>query len=153
MLLATAAFVAAADALTKAIAAALSGWMPVRLPGGWALQVVHNNGVILGLGAGTIVPDVFAVLAVLEIAVLLFRNRHQGGPLRAVAFGLIAGGAISNVGESRFFGYVVDWIRPPHAPIVFDLADVAVVIGQVLLIVLILGTHISTVRARPVVAR
>jgi signal peptidase II len=153
-LLITAAFAAAADALTKATAVALPRWMPARLPGGWALQVAHNNGAVLGIGAGTAAPDVFAALTVVEIAFLLFTSRYQRGRMRAVALGLICGGAAANLGDRQLFGYVVDWIRPPHVPIVFDLADVAVAVGQVPLIALqVLGMLTSRVRTRAAVTR
>lgn len=139
LLFTVAALVAAANALTQAVAVALSHWRsPVFLPGGWALKVVHNNGVILGVGAGTVAPDVFVILAALEIAFLMFISRHQCGPLRAVALGLLLGAAIGNEGESRIFGYVVDWIWPPHLPLAFNLADVAVACGQALMIALLL---------------
>ena len=139
LLFAVAAIVAVANALTQLIAIALSHWRrPVLLPGGWALSVVHNNGVIGGLGAGTIAPDVFAIGAAVQIAFLAFLTRRQRGPLRAVALGLLAGAAIGNEGESRLFGYVVDWIWPAHLPIAFNLADVAMVCGEVLMITVIL---------------
>lgn len=138
LLLKVAASVAVADVLTKAIAVALSlKFFAIRLPGNWALQVVHNNGVILGLGAGTVAPDVFAALAAVEIIVLAIMTRHQNGRLWAVALGLILGAYAGNAGEDRLTGYVVDWIRPPHLPIVFDLADVAVVCGQLLMLALV----------------
>lgn len=137
LLLTVAAVVAAANALTQLIAVVLYR-TPVFLPGGWALKVVHNNGVILGLGAGTAAPDVFAILAALQIAVLMFISRRQRGPLWAVALGLLLGAAIGNEGESRLFGYVVDWIWLPHLPLAFNLADVAVVCGEVLMVPLLL---------------
>jgi lipoprotein signal peptidase len=138
LLFAVATTVAATDALTKALAVALSHQMPVFLPGGWALQVAHNHGVVLGLGVGTIAPEVFAIVSAVEIAALLFITRHRTGPLWAIALGLTAGGALGNVGEDRLFGSVVDWIWPPQPNIVFDLADVAVACGQVLLLSLLL---------------
>jgi lipoprotein signal peptidase len=148
LLLAVAASVTAADLLTKGIASVLSHtFFAIRLPGGWWLQVVHNNGVILGLGAGTIAPDVFAVAVAVEIAVLMVLNRHQGGRLWAVALGLILGAYVGNAGESRLTGYVVDWIHPPHLPIAFDLADVAVVCGQVLMLALVAREGGSRTRA------
>lgn len=141
-LIAVAASVAAADALTKAIAAVL--FRRVRhLPDGWALRVVHNNGAFLGLGAGTKTPDVAAVVGAVVIAFAAFYTRHNPGPLRAVALGLILGAYIGNVGESRLTGHAVDWIRTPHLTphlyFTFDLADVAAVCGQVLLIVLMVS--------------
>jgi lipoprotein signal peptidase len=139
LLFTVAALVAAVNAFTQLIAVALSAWRgPVFLPGGWALQVVHNNGVIGGLGAGTIAPDVFAVGAAVQIAVLAFLTRRQPGARRAVALGLLAGAAIGNEGESRLFGYVVDWIWPAHLPLAFNLADVAMLCGGMLMVTVIL---------------
>lgn len=150
LLLAVAASVAAVNALTQLVAVALSHWRgPVFLPGGWALQVAHNNGVIGGMGAGTIAPDVFAIGAAVQIAFLAFLTRRQRGPLRAVALGLLAGAAIGNEGESRLFGYVVDWIWPAHLPAAFNLADVAVACGEPLMIVLLLRAR--TLSPRPAV--
>lgn len=151
LLLTVATSVAAADALTKAIAAALFRSAFVSLPGGWHLFVVHNNGVTGGFGAGTVAPDVVAVLAAVEIVVLLILNRHERSRPRAVALGLILGAYAGNIGESRLTGYVVDWIHPPHIPIAFDLADVAVVCGQVLMLALV--AHAGRSRARVAVAQ
>lgn len=147
LLLAVATSVAAADALTKAVAAALFRSTFVSLPGGWHLFVVHNNGVIFGLGAGTVAPDVFAVLAAVEIVVLLILNRHERSRPRAVALGLILGAYAGNIGESRLTGHVVDWVWPPHLPIAFDLADVALVCGQVLMLTLVAFNGRSRLRA------
>lgn len=146
LMLTVAALVAAANALSQALAVALSHWRsPVFLPGGWALKVVHNNGVIFGVGAGTAAPDVFAIGAALQIAFLMFISRRQRGPLWAVALGLLTGAAIGNEGESRIFGYVVDWVWLPHLPLAFNLADVAVVCGEVLMVpLLVRARSIST---------
>ena len=147
LLFTVAASVAAVNALTQLIAVALSHWEPFLLPGGWALKVIHNNGVFGGLGAGTIAPDVFAIGAAVLITVLAYLTRRQPGPLRAVALGLLAGAAIGNEGESRLFGYVVDWIWPAHLPIAFNLADVAMVCGEVLMIALLLHSWKISTRA------
>ena len=150
LLFTVAAVVAAVNALSQLIAIVLTHWRgPVFLPGGWVLQVVHNNGVIGGAGAGTIAPDVFAIGAVLQIAVLMYVTRHQSGPLWAVALGLLLGAAIGNEGESRLFGSVVDWIWPAHLPVAFNLADVAVACGEPLMIVLLVRAR--TLSGRPAV--
>jgi signal peptidase II len=153
-LLVVAAIVASTDLLTKAIAAALFSRASAHLPGHWTLHVVRNHGVIFGIGAGTELPNVFAVLTAVQLAALLWVNRRQRSPAWAVAIGLLLGAAIGNIGESRLTGYGVDWIRPPSLPIVFNLADVACVAGQVLLITLaVLRVRTSRVRTRAVVAR
>jgi signal peptidase II len=154
LLLAVAAAVAALDAITKAAAAALSHWMPVSLPGGWALQVAHNSDGFLGIFAGTTIPHVFAIAAIVQFSALLFLHRRQPGRLWAVALGLMLGGAGGNLGEYQVSGYVMDWIRPPQPNVVFDLADVAATCGDVLLLALLIATlHTSRVRTRAAVTR
>lgn len=140
LLLITAAIVLGADVPTKALVVVLSHWMPFRLPDGWSLRVAHNPGVILGLGAGTIAPDVFAVIGAVWIMSLLVIYRRDRSPLRAAGLGLMLGGAIGNVGEHQIFGSVVDWAAPPQPDIVFNLADVAITSGQVLLITLLIAS-------------
>ncbi len=152
LLLAVAVSVATVDALTKAAAVVASRWMPASLPGGWALRVAHNNGAFLGIGTGTGLPTVFGLAAAVLFAGLLWLTRHRRGPLWAVALGLIAGGAGANQGEYQIFGYVVDWIAPPHPPIVFDLADVAVFGGQLLLVILLVS-ELCRVRTRAAVTQ
>lgn len=138
LLFTVAAVVTAVNAFTQLTVVVLAHWEPFLLPGGWALKVVHNNGVIGGIGAGTIAPDVFAIGAAVQIAVLAFLTRRQPGPRRAVALGLLAGAALGNEGESRLFGYVVDWIWPAHMALAFNLADVAMACGLVLMVTVIL---------------
>jgi signal peptidase II len=153
-LLTVAVIVAAADLLTKVIAAALFSRASAQLPGHWTLHMVRNHGVILGLGAGTELPNIFAVLTAIQLATLLWVNRRQHGPAWAVAIGLLLGAAVGNVGESRLTGCAIDWIEPPSLPIVFNLADVACVTGQILLITLaVLRARGGRVRARTAVAR
>lgn len=141
-LLATAACVLAADVFTKAAAVALSRWMPIPLPGGWSLQVAHNYGVILGYGAGTNLPAVFAAITAAEIAFMLWALRYCQGSLWAAGLGLIIGGAAGNLGEHWIFGSSVDWIHVPYPflgfdSLTFNLADVAALGGQVILLALL----------------
>lgn len=141
-LLATAACVLAADVFTKAAAVALSRWMPIPLPGGWSLQVAHTYGVILGYGAGTNLPAVFAAITAAEIAFMLWAFRNCQGSQWAVGLGLIIGASVGNLGEHWIFGSAVDWIHVPYAflnfdSLTFDLADVAGVSGQAILLALL----------------
>jgi signal peptidase II len=85
------------------------------------------------------------VLAVGVIAALLIALGRSDSPWFAVGVGLVIGGSIGNVldrlfrGEGWLRGQVVDFIDLQWWPI-FNVADMAIVVGGVLLI-------LSTLRA------
>jgi signal peptidase II len=91
-----------------------------------------------GRGLGPVI----GVLALVVVVVLLASLRKGGSVLSAVAVGLVIGGAAGNVvdrlfraGEGGFLsGRVVDFIDLQWWP-VFNVADAAVVIGGILLLV------------------
>lgn len=128
----------AVDQLGKAAAtayrAALADGIPV-VPG-FNLVFLRNDGVTFGLLDG--VPwwalSGLALGIVVWLAVLLART---GSRLDAAAYGLIIGGALSNVADRLRFGAVTDfldvYVAEWHWP-AFNLADVAVVCGVALLL-------------------
>ena len=111
----------------------------------WTLQfnLAFNSGMAFsrGDGLGPFVP----VLAVGVIAALLIALGRSDSPWFAVGVGLVIGGSIGNVldrlfrGEGWLRGQVVDFIDLQWWPI-FNVADMAIVVGGVLLI-------LSTLRA------
>jgi signal peptidase II len=99
------------------------------------------------------------VVAVVAIAVALFRSRRRGlgsagapgdapaGEARATSIGLalVLGGAFGNLVDRVVRGYVVDFIHVRGWP-VFNVADIAVVVGIGLLAI---GLRRSHARASP----
>jgi signal peptidase II len=65
---------------------------------------------------------------------LILENRHKG---EAIAYSLILGGAMGNLIDRVFRGYVVDsfdfYWRDWHWP-AFNLADIAIVLGALLFV-------------------
>ncbi|HUF27106.1 MAG TPA: signal peptidase II [Gemmatimonadaceae bacterium] len=132
-----------ADLITKSIAAAtLMLWHPPRQVFGDALRfaIAYNPGVAFGWHVGDMSRPVFSVLAVI-VLLILFRlyaitPAWDGG--RALALGLICGGAIGNlVDRLRSPRGVVDFIDIGIGDMrwwTFNLADVGVGIGAVMLI-------------------
>lgn len=124
------ALTAGADEATKRLGAHACGTALAPV-----LRVVctRNTGVAFGLLAGhpTIVTvvDVLAVVGVLFLAV---RVRAAG---RAAVWGLLVGGATANLADRLASGYVVDWLHVTGYPPSFNLADVAVRVSVVLLVV------------------
>jgi signal peptidase II len=98
-----------------------------------AFQNVRNKGVAFGLGG-----DISAVLIGATIAVLLgllvyLATRGRGGWLVWLPAALLIGGAVGNLADRVRDGAVTDFIDLPLWP-VFNLADVAIVAGVLLLL-------------------
>lgn len=100
------------------------------------LTLTHNRGVAFGLAGGTGAPLVLVTLGALGVVGYLF-SRDPGRPGMWVATGLLAGGALGNLADRVRVGEVTDFIDlPPWPP--FNLADVAITAGVILLVWLLL---------------
>lgn len=73
-----------------------------------------------------------SALALLLVAVLWARMRKTATRAQHIAWALIFSGALGNVVDRAFRGVVIDFIHLSHWP-VFNVADIAVVAGVVLL--------------------
>jgi signal peptidase II len=75
-----------------------------------------------------------AVVVSILLIKLVLENRHKG---EAIAYSLILGGAMGNLVDRIFRGYVVDsfdvYWQSWHWP-AFNLADIAIVLGALLLV-------------------
>ncbi len=76
---------------------------------------------------------IFVIILVLGLTPFLFNSKAH--KLRKIAYALILGGALSNVGDRYKRGYVVDYIRfspfKKKSRIVFNIADVAILLGSI----------------------
>ncbi len=143
------------DQVTKWLAVkTLFGQPPVVvIPGCFDLTLVYNTGAAFGFlrNAGgwqnAFFIGVAAIVSLLLISML--RRLNTEDVQSAVAFALILGGAIGNVIDRVHQGYVVDFVhwfyRDWHWP-AFNIADSAITIGAVLLVLDVFG--IRLLRAR-----
>jgi signal peptidase II len=128
------------DRITKALAEhLLAGRPPVQLiPGVLELRFTTNPGGAFGLFGG--LTWLFVLVSVVVVAVVIASSRRLTGTWQAVALGLILAGALGNLtdrairGASAFSGHVVDFIDLQVWP-VFNVADMAIVVGAAVLIV------------------
>jgi signal peptidase II len=131
--LAAAVFVA--DQVSKAIVRAAAARLPWRLGSGLRIDLNFNSGISFSrlAGAGAVVTVlVGAVVAAVTAALFLAPPRYRA------ALGIILGGAASNlVDRFRYGGAVVDFLGVYRWP-TFNLADVFIVVGTVLLVVQVL---------------
>jgi len=134
---ALAALVLAADQIAKAvIEAQLVPGQDVDVLGPLGLTLSHNTGVAFGLAGGAGAPLVVVTLVALAVVVYLFA-RNPTRPGMWVAAGLLLGGAIGNLVDRVRADAVTDFIDlPPWPP--FNLADMAITAGVVVLVLLYL---------------
>ena len=130
------------DQLTKYWVSASFGYGEARaVTGFFNLVLTHNQGAAFsflasasGWQRGFFIG--IALIAIVVISVLL--ARHAGDKLFCLSLALILGGAIGNVLDRIALGYVVDFldvhIAGWHWP-AFNLADSAITVGAVLLVV------------------
>jgi signal peptidase II len=138
LVLGIAAAVVLLDQLTKhwAVNRLVDG--DVDLVGSLRLNLVFNSGASFSFGEGL---GPLIALVVLGVAVGLFvAGRNTPSLLGAVAIGLVLGGAVGNLvdravraGDGFLGGHVVDFVDVQWWP-VFNVADAAVSVGGVLLV-------------------
>ncbi|HEX2849413.1 MAG TPA: signal peptidase II [Acidimicrobiales bacterium] len=129
-----AAGVFALDQVTKTLAVRGLADGPVHVWWTVTLNLSFNSGIAFSLGPG-LTPWITAVVVVL-VVVLLALTRRVTSPAMAVALGLVLGGAIGNLADRLFRGHggaVVDFIDVRWWP-VFNVADIAITTGAVLLV-------------------
>lgn len=100
------------------------------------LTLAHNTGVAFGLAGGAGAGLVLVTVAALGLIGYLFAR----DPLRRgmwVAVGLLAGGALGNLVDRIVAGEVTDYIEVGSWP-PFNLADVAITCGVVLMVLIYL---------------
>jgi signal peptidase II len=138
-----AALLVALDQLTKHWAVNALDDRIIDVVGSLRFNLAFNSGMAFGRGQGF--GPIIGVLALVVIVGLLVSLRTGAGRVGTLAVGLVVGGALGNIidrlfrGDGWFRGAVVDFIDLQWWP-VFNVADMGVTIGGVLLV---LGTVIG----------
>ena len=138
LLLGIAGAVVALDQLTKAWALRALADGPIDLVGGVRFNLTYNKAGAFGLG-GAAIP--FLALGALVLVIAMAATGSTRRPAVAVALGLVLGGAVGNLGDRMFRepgllrGAVVDFVDLRVWP-VFNLADSAITVGCILLLIL-----------------
>jgi signal peptidase II len=104
---------------------------------GAALRLVHieNDGVAFGRLSGS--PALVAlVVGGALLALLVYFGTHLEVPGIWLPTGMLIGGAIGNVLDRAARGAVTDYVKLPHWP-AFNLADAAITLGVVVLLVVV----------------
>lgn len=131
-----AAVVIAADQITKTVALDhLEPGQPVHVIGPVYWLLTFNPGAAFSMGAG-VTPVIEAAVVVLVVGLLLATgrvSRSASWPV-VIGFGLLLGGALSNLGDRVFrheHGAVVDFVQAVSWWPVFNVADASIVVGVI----------------------
>lgn len=96
------------------------------------ISVVFNSGAAFGMLKGKTTFLVYVGLLFLLLFLVGFMNERKKNVFFLISCGLIMGGALSNLYDRVFLGYVVDYIDLRVWP-VFNISDSAITIGACLL--------------------
>ncbi len=122
------------DRLTKAWALThLTVGAPVGVVGHlveWNL--IRNHGAAFGLLSGQTV--LFVIVAIAAVAGLLYALRHRPGVWLQIGIGGILGGALGNLWDRLLGQGVVDFIDVTLWSYIFNVADIGITIGAIVLI-------------------
>ena len=130
--------VVAVDQLTKAWALRTLTTRDIDLFWTLRFHLARNTGAAFSVGFGS--GGLIAILAIVVVIVLVALGRTLQTRTGVVSLGLVLGGALGNLADRAFRhgsgflgGSVVDFVDPQWWP-VFNVADMAVSIGGVLLV-------------------
>ena len=123
------------DQITKTLALNALDDGPIHLFWTLNLDLSFNRGVAFSMGTG--LTPVITIAAIVLVGGLLAFARHASSRFLAFALGLLLGGALGNLSDRLFRGHdgaVIDFIDLEWWP-VFNVADIGVSVGAVLMIV------------------
>ncbi|MCL4148584.1 UNVERIFIED_CONTAM: hypothetical protein GTU68_027725 [Idotea baltica] len=112
------------------------------VPGFFNITLMHNRGIAFGLLSNLsenlrLALLVFVTFIVLIVVVYKLWDEYKDSLIAVSALGLIVGGALGNLYDRAFVGYVVDFIdiyvKQSHWP-AFNIADSAICVGVFLLV-------------------
>ncbi|MGD9738855.1 MAG: signal peptidase II [Bauldia sp.] len=128
-----------ADQIAKWVAQAALDWnTPIDVLPFLGLYLTTNPGIAFSFLRGSNTALLLGAVVVITLLVLFFWARaRDGGRLAALGFGLIVGGAVGNIVDRIIYGHVIDFLRlflGDRTFFVFNLADVALTFGPIILV-------------------
>lgn len=102
------------------------------------LTYIRNAGAAFGLLQGQTLLFLVITAVVIALIVTYGRRAARTAPLLGYAFGLQLGGALGNLLDRVLYAQVIDFIDVRLWPFVFNVADMAIVIGGALFSLVVL---------------
>ena len=105
------------------------------------LTHIHNFGVSFGLFSGLISPWILIILGLLVVVFIFYLMKSASDTLEEWGLLIIISGAISNIIDRIFNGYVIDFIFFHYDSFfwpAFNFADIYITIGIIMIVINIL---------------
>ena len=99
------------------------------------LTYAENTGVAFGMFRDSNLFFIFFSAALVGALLFLRRRIQAHGPAAAAGLALVLGGALGNLYDRIAYGFVVDFFDFSFFPAVFNVADIAIDVGVVLLFI------------------
>lgn len=111
------------------------------IPAWFTLVHQQNRGIAFGMlnqPKGMWQAPLLIVLAAVAVFVILRMAREAKDAITRTALALVAGGAVGNLGDRALNGAVTDFIAVRYFPWIFNVADMAITTGAILLAITLL---------------
>ena len=102
------------------------------------LTHIHNFGISFGLFSGLISPWILIILGLLVVAFIFYLMKSASNNFEEWSLLIIISGAISNIIDRIFNGYVIDFIYFHYKDFfwpAFNFADIYITIGIIMIII------------------
>ena len=146
-----AAAVFACDVVTKYLVAShmRPGDTVAVIPHFFSITYIHNAGAAFGLLQNQTLLFLVITAAVIALILTYGRRVARSTPILGVAFGLQLGGALGNLLDRLLYARVIDFIDFKVWPFIFNVADMAIVIGGALFALVVLREPAAEEGRRP----
>lgn len=124
-------FVVLIDQLSKMLVEKLLFQPIFVIPGVLWFTYTRNTGIVFGLFSRS--PWVLWVTFGVTLILSFVSGFIKGSFLTRIGLQMIVGGAIGNIVDRFRFGYVVDFINLRYFPAIFNVADLFITIGGILI--------------------
>ena len=105
------------------------------------LTHIHNFGISFGLFSGLISPWILIILGLLVVAFIFYLMKSASDMFEEWSLLIIISGALSNIIDRIFNGYVIDFIYFHYKDFfwpAFNFADIYITIGIIMIVINIL---------------
>jgi signal peptidase II len=116
------------------------------------LTYAVNPGVAFGIPSSPAVSLLLPIAAVLGCLVIYWRFQRSNSTLLNIGIAVLVGGTLGNLIDRIVHGHVTDFIEMAFSEgdvmVVFNVADICVILGFVILEVFLIGTIVGIIRKK-----
>lgn len=98
-------------------------------------ELLYNPGASFGLLSGFTEILIFIQTLVISLVVYLYIRTKSRSKIQIIGFALIISGGLGNLHNRVLYGYVIDFISLKWWPAIFNVADIELRLGSVMILI------------------